>query len=121
MVHLSRPKELVDEFDSGPQKRHVGEAVLVGGFGAPPKTVALDVHPNEVPVGPLPCKPHRVLPLATPQFEGDGVVVAKHLAVPLALVRVFRALHGFLEVWLEDVVHLGVFLPLPKFAFAHGL
>ena len=83
--------------------------------------MALDVHPDEVPVGPFPCKPHRVLPLATPQFEGDGVVVAKHLAVPLALVRVFRALHGFLEVRLKDVVHLSVFLPLPKFAFAHGL
>ena len=120
LADLTRGKEVMDEFNLGAEESHIGQPLFVAGLCTPPKAVALDVHTDEVPLWMAARQAHGVFALATAQLERDGVVVPKNFRVPLALVGVLGALHRFLEVRFEDVIHLGVFLPFPKFAFAHN-
>ena len=126
LVHLGGREEEVDYLDVGPQKRHVGHALLHRLLGTRPHTCALDVDADVVAFGVRGGKPDGVVTPSAPEFEHDGMVVVEEGIAPMPRHGVGgggRRLQGTVAQGtareLEDVgerLHLGEFA---EFVLSH--
>ena len=75
---------MVDKFDVCAQESHVFQSLVQRVGSSRPHTRSLDVDTDEVFVGEQSCQAHGVFAAAAAQFQHDGIVVFKELAVPFS-------------------------------------
>ncbi len=118
LVHLARGEKRTDQLDARTQKTHVAHAALGRGLRTAPHAGALDVDADEVALRRALGQRHRILALAAPQFEHDGTVVMKKIAVPAPLERMIPAEH-LVEPGLHQTFECQVLGEPAQFVLSH--
>ena len=125
---LARTKEGVDELNARAQESHVPEGILRGFLRPLPQAGALDVHADEVHFRMPAGQGDGVIPLTAAQLHHDGLVLRKHIPVPVSLdgmipqdqlLGPFRLRQYGSRVRLQQAAERLVFSKFPEFPVSH--